>query len=478
MIPPTVQMASIYATQFASTPLKLPSEGYQDVTVCCAASPSDFYVHYKAFRESLATVNAKVKQSAGSSDPLDNFVAGLPCIAKYHEDGLWYRAQLLKVLSDEILVRYVDYGHVARITHTHETIRRMLDTLSQYPFYAVRVCLAGVAPVAGSHWSAAVCEKFFGLVVNSEFYMEALCLEADVVSARFCYTNGMDLVARMVKEHLGTKTAILVPAAVTSSAEDKHFCRPISAPPYFTAQLPSAPFTRTGSANILLSSHSKVTAHAAPRERTLAKPTSPQPTTSRAALHQHPVSQRSTCETSRSKSVVAQFKSVVNDEDCLRDDELRERGVAIPQRTLSQALDVLADHSDDGSDSSTTVRLPSSDGEDDEMESDVQQIGQPENAVRAKKPIDKHKYTDEDCQKLVNCKSSLARHQLSRLAHKSPHRCPQCNYTCGNNCSLTEHMEACHRRRQHTKRDVFTCNVCSVSYANMPELQVINVTCV
>jgi hypothetical protein len=75
--PPTVQMASIYATQFASTPLKLPSDGYQDVTVCCAASPSHFYVQYKAFRESLATVNANVNQSAGSSHPLDTFVESL-----------------------------------------------------------------------------------------------------------------------------------------------------------------------------------------------------------------------------------------------------------------------------------------------------------------------------------------------------------------------------------------------------------------
>ncbi len=405
-------------------------------------------------------MNANVKQSACSSAPLDNFVAGLPCIAKYDEDGLWYRAQLLKVLSDGILVRYVDYGHVAIISHTHETIRRMLHTVSQYPFYAVRVCLAGVAPVAGSHWSATVCEKFFGLVVNSEFYMESVCLEADVISARFRYTNGMDLVARMVKEHLGTKTAIRVPATVTSSAR-------------------TGAVTRAGSANILWSSHSKVTAHAAaPRERAVTQPTSPQPSTSGVAFRQHPVSQLLTCETSRSKSVVAQFKSVVNDEDCLTDDELRERGVEVPQRTLSQALDVLADHSDDGSDSSTTVKLLSSDGEDDEMESDVQQIGQPENAVRAKKPIDKHNYTGEDCQKLVNRISSLARHQLSRPAHKSPHRCPQCNFTFRNNCSLTEHMEACHRRRQHTKRDVFTCNVCSVSYANMLELKVINVTCV
>jgi hypothetical protein len=130
------------------------------------------------------------------------------------------------------------------------------------------------------------------------------------------------------------------------------------------------------------------------------------------------VSQRPTCGTSRYKPVAAQFKSVVNDQDCLTDDELREQGVAVPHRTVNQTLDVLADHSDDGADSATTVELPSSDGKDDEMESNVQPNAQPENAVRAKKPIGKHKYTGEDCQKLVKSKSSLARHQLSRRAHK------------------------------------------------------------
>lgn len=45
-----------------------------------------------------------------SQIPLKDLRAGVPCCAMF-EDGTWYRAEILKVLFDKLLIHFVDYGN-------------------------------------------------------------------------------------------------------------------------------------------------------------------------------------------------------------------------------------------------------------------------------------------------------------------------------------------------------------------------------
>ena len=59
----------------------------------------------------LQEVMKNVEMSFPNSDPLIDPVEGLPCVAVFPEDRIWYRAEIVKILPDGIRICYVDYGN-------------------------------------------------------------------------------------------------------------------------------------------------------------------------------------------------------------------------------------------------------------------------------------------------------------------------------------------------------------------------------
>ncbi|XP_064604917.1 uncharacterized protein LOC135470098 [Liolophura sinensis] len=48
---------------------------------------------------------------AGRTDTLVNPSVGMPCATKFSVDGLWYRAEVVQVMSSDCIVHFVDYGN-------------------------------------------------------------------------------------------------------------------------------------------------------------------------------------------------------------------------------------------------------------------------------------------------------------------------------------------------------------------------------
>lgn len=126
-------------------------------------------------------MNERVRKSVAHAEPLIDPVAGLPCLALFPENGEWYRAQVLQVLPAGIRVQFVDYGNLMTIPNCHASYRRMKQSLSDCPIYAAKVKLAGVTPVnEGGCWDAETNAKFISHVLNREYWMECVCLDAVV----------------------------------------------------------------------------------------------------------------------------------------------------------------------------------------------------------------------------------------------------------------------------------------------------------
>nr|XP_026646513.1 RING finger protein 17 [Zonotrichia albicollis] len=145
------------------SPPNIPREGEEVfVVVCHINSPSDFYLRLRESVESLALpekIQEIYKQENGKNFEIFCPVEGQACIAK-QEDGNWYRAQIIGLPScREVLVKYVDYGNIANLTH--KDIRRVKQEFLSFPEKAIRCRLACIEPFKGAdEWNREAKERF------------------------------------------------------------------------------------------------------------------------------------------------------------------------------------------------------------------------------------------------------------------------------------------------------------------------------
>ncbi|KAM7031334.1 RING finger protein 17 [Passerculus sandwichensis] len=145
------------------SPPDIPQEGEEVfVVVCHINSPSDFYLRLRESVESLALpekIQEIYKQENGKNFEIFCPVEGQACIAK-QEDGNWYRAQIIGLPScREVLVKYVDYGNIANLTH--KDIRRVKQEFLSFPEKAIRCRLACIEPFKGAdEWNREAKERF------------------------------------------------------------------------------------------------------------------------------------------------------------------------------------------------------------------------------------------------------------------------------------------------------------------------------
>ncbi|XP_064587476.1 RING finger protein 17 isoform X3 [Zonotrichia leucophrys gambelii] len=145
------------------SPPNIPREGEEVfVVVCHINSPSDFYLRLRESVESLALpekIQEIYKQENGKNFEIFCPVEGQACIAK-QEDGNWYRAQIIGLPScQEVLVKYVDYGNIANLTH--KDIRRVKQEFLSFPEKAIRCRLACIEPFKGAdEWNREAKERF------------------------------------------------------------------------------------------------------------------------------------------------------------------------------------------------------------------------------------------------------------------------------------------------------------------------------
>eukprot|EP00794_Sanderia_malayensis_P015661 gene15661-17241_t len=98
---------------------------------------------------------------------------GQVCCAVYDEDEEWYRAEIIKVISNtEAEVFYVDYGNSATVPTSN--LRLLKKDFIELPAMGIRGTLANVLPKGTLDWSVEAGKRFFELT-NNRTLMGIIC---------------------------------------------------------------------------------------------------------------------------------------------------------------------------------------------------------------------------------------------------------------------------------------------------------------
>ncbi|KAL1491704.1 hypothetical protein ABEB36_012262 [Hypothenemus hampei] len=168
------------AAQHAYPEPLLLSRGFtQAVKVSYVYSCNRFYVQLLAKDQELAKLMNDLQISCPSSDPVYDVKLGLPCCALFEADQLWYRGQVVDVLSkDKVKVRYIDYGNEEEIPVVHlRTVEGELLTVLRPQ--AIECCLTGYQNMEPEDSRDALLEQLileqnFTMRVNEMFGQKAL----------------------------------------------------------------------------------------------------------------------------------------------------------------------------------------------------------------------------------------------------------------------------------------------------------------
>ncbi|XP_066477339.1 RING finger protein 17 [Tiliqua scincoides] len=146
-------------------PPVMPQENTEvSVVVSYINSPGDFYLQLLEQGPEFAVFLKKVKE-VYSNEGGDNLeivypIQGQPCIARFEDDGEWYRAQVIGLLDhQEVEVKYVDFGNISKINV--KDMRKIKDDFLASPAKAIRCKLAYIEPCKGSEeWSSESKDRF------------------------------------------------------------------------------------------------------------------------------------------------------------------------------------------------------------------------------------------------------------------------------------------------------------------------------
>ncbi|KFV52563.1 Tudor domain-containing protein 6, partial [Gavia stellata] len=101
------------------------------------------------------------------------------CLAKYSQDGKFYRATVSSVKGDNIVVRHVDYGSEEAVSM--EMVRQIPCELVKVPNQAFACCLSGFSSSEGS-WLSEAKEKFYDMTEDLLLEVEVIEIQEDKAS--------------------------------------------------------------------------------------------------------------------------------------------------------------------------------------------------------------------------------------------------------------------------------------------------------
>ncbi|XP_077309891.1 tudor domain-containing protein 1 [Lithobates pipiens] len=132
-------------------------------------NPEMFFCQQVQTAKQLAELVAAMNKKCSA---LNTTLISLPepgnlCCAQFTADNNWYRASIVKHISeDTALVGYLDFGNTETL---HISRLRPIDIdMLQTPFHAIQCCLAGVKPPSGT-WSSEAIHTIGALVMNKVF---------------------------------------------------------------------------------------------------------------------------------------------------------------------------------------------------------------------------------------------------------------------------------------------------------------------
>lgn len=102
---------------------------YEDV------EESVFYIQKTEDTDLINQVASDVEKLSLTDAPVDSPMVGQACIAKFKDDGVWYRAEILSTTNGVISVRFIDYGNSTTVEKSE--LRHIDEQLNKIPPLAV-----------------------------------------------------------------------------------------------------------------------------------------------------------------------------------------------------------------------------------------------------------------------------------------------------------------------------------------------------
>ncbi|XP_040173769.1 tudor domain-containing protein 1-like [Anopheles arabiensis] len=133
----------------------------------------EFSQQMDCLHDKVQAVAASQMQAAGEQEQAGMFVPGVPCLARYSEDGLFYRAIIEKVddVQDAVHVLHVDY--LSEDILPKRDICECPPELRLNPLSYACVRLAGVQPNA-TRPIAEVYGRLLELLADASFYVRVI----------------------------------------------------------------------------------------------------------------------------------------------------------------------------------------------------------------------------------------------------------------------------------------------------------------
>ncbi|PKU28742.1 tudor hypothetical protein [Limosa lapponica baueri] len=178
-LPPQAQSGTSSGSDCKSFIWKFPEAGQTVKIYVTVVNGPEYFWSHSADTEDMNYIEEKLEEVENLElNSLNDFrpciKSGDMCLAKYSQDGKFYRAEVCSVAGDNVVVRHVDYGSEEAVSL--EMVRQIPCELLKVPNQAFACCLSGFNSSEGS-WLSEAKEKFYNMT-------EDLLLEAEVVETR------------------------------------------------------------------------------------------------------------------------------------------------------------------------------------------------------------------------------------------------------------------------------------------------------
>ncbi|XP_075563283.1 tudor domain-containing protein 6 [Pelecanus crispus] len=178
-LPPQAQNKISSVSDCKSFIWKFPEAGQTVKIYVTVVNGPEYFWSHSADTEDMNYIEEKIEEAENLGlNSLNNcsscIKSGDTCLAKYSQDGRFYRAEVSSIKSDNVVVRHVDYGSEEAVSL--EMVRQIPSELLKIPNQAFACCLSGFSSSEGS-WLSEAKEKFYDMTKD-------LLLEAEVVETQ------------------------------------------------------------------------------------------------------------------------------------------------------------------------------------------------------------------------------------------------------------------------------------------------------
>ncbi|KAM9273936.1 tudor domain-containing protein 6 isoform 2-T2 [Cariama cristata] len=178
-LPPQAQDEISCVSDCKSFIWKFPEAGETVKIYVTVVNGPEYFWSRRADTEDMNYIEEKIEEAENLglnslNDCTSCMKSGDICLAKYSQDGKFYRAEVSSVKGDNIVVRHVDYGSEEAVGV--EMVRLIPCELLEVPNQAFACCLSGFKSSEGS-WLSEAKEKFYHMTKD-------LLLEAEVIETQ------------------------------------------------------------------------------------------------------------------------------------------------------------------------------------------------------------------------------------------------------------------------------------------------------